>query len=347
MKIFRSLLVFFIFTALFLSSSFSYGQIEEEFTKRSGPITMRNQMPLYLFYLQMAPDVAGVTDRGKFRINADYTVSNITVSTFTPVSSLYLIDIDLEVSRLTLDFRYGVYDNFEVGLEIPYLSLSRGYLDNFIEGIEDGLGARTPRSRERQGSYEFDYSFRYNSKYLIQESHSKEGLGDISLSAKWRLFKEKGFFLPNISLRSAIKFPTAEKKDLIGSGEIDYGLGLLLDKGFFDRFFIYAGANIVKIEKPSFFSELGLEEYIYSGMLAGEYFFTKRFSFVAQVTGNSTPYPESQTNVLDNQAYELGLGFNYKCKEKSGSLWHFAFTENIKSASTPDVSFHTGLDWKF
>ena len=82
-------------------------------------------------------------------------------------------------------------------------------------------------------------------------------------------------------------------------------------------------------------------------MLAGEYFFTKGFSFVTQVTGNSTPYPESQTNVLENQAYELGIGVNYRCKEKSDTLWHFAFTENIKSASTPDVSFHTGLDWKF
>jgi len=340
--------IFLVFIVLLLGNNMvSYAELEEGFIEKSGPITVRNQMPLYLFYLQMPPDVAGVIDRKKFRIDADYTVSNITVSAFTPVTSLYDIDIDLEVSRLTLDFRYGIYDNLEVGLEIPYLSLSRGYLDNFIEGIEDGIGARTPRSRERQGSYEFDYSFVYNNQNLIKKTHSTQGLGDISLTAKWQLSEERGFFWPNISIRSAIKFPTAEKEDLIGSGELDYGLGLLLDKGFFDRFFIYAGCNIVKIERPSFFSELGLEEYIYSGMLAGEYFFTKRFSFVTQVTGNSTPYPESQTNVLENQAYELGIGVNYRCKEKSDTLWHFAFTENIKSASTPDVSFHTGLDWKF
>ncbi len=66
-----------------------------------------------------------------------------------------------------------------------------------------------------------------------------------------------------------------------------------------------------------------------------------------QVTGNSTPYPESQTNVLENEAYELGIGFNYRCKEKTNVSWHWAFTENIKSASTPDASFHTGLKWKF
>ncbi len=285
MKKFRSVILALFIMVLFLGiSTSSYSETEEVFYEKSGPITIRNQMPLYLFYLQMVPDVASVTDRGKFTINADYTVSNITVSTFTPVTSLYRIDIDLEVSRLTLDFRYGIYDDLEVGLEIPYMSLSSGYLDNFIEGIEDGLGARTPRSRERQGSYEFNYSFRYNNKYLIRETHSTQGLGDIVLSAKWHFLKEAWYsFWPNISLRSAIKFPAAEKEDLLGSGEIDYGIGLLLDKRIFDRFFLYAGCNVVNIERPSFFSELGLEEYIYSGMLAGEYFLQRGFLLLCKL----------------------------------------------------------------
>lgn len=337
----------FIFLFFIKGVAFAYSSSEENFSKNSGPITIRNQMPLYLFYLQMIPDKAEVLARNKFVINADYTVSNITVSAFTPGTSLYDIEIDLEVSRLNLDLRYGVYDNLEIGMELPYISLSRGYLDGFIETIEDGIGARTPRSRQRQGSYEFDYSFRYNGKYLIQEKHSSEGLGDMVLNAKYQLLKEDARLIPNISIRSAIKFPTAKKDDLLGSGELDYGVGLLLDKGFFDRFFIYAGANVSAIEKPSFLSDIGLKNEIYSGMLALEYFFTKRFSFVAQVSGNTTPYPSSDTTPLDNDAYELGLGVNYASEKEDGVSWHFAFTENIKTASSPDASFHTGLNWKF
>ncbi|MBU4457810.1 MAG: DUF3187 family protein, partial [Candidatus Omnitrophica bacterium] len=167
-----------ILSCIFLADSPAFSENSEDvpFAERSGPIAMRNQMPLYLFYLQIAPDKAEVTKRNKFLINADYTVSNITVSAFTPITSLYTVDIDMEVSRVTLDLRYGLYENMEIGLEAPYLSLSRGYLDNFIEGIEDGIGARTPRSRERQGSYNFDYSLRYNGRYLIQEKHSKDGI---------------------------------------------------------------------------------------------------------------------------------------------------------------------------
>lgn len=328
----------------------AYSLKEERFPQRSnGPIGIRNQMPLYVFYLQMIPDKARVTEHNKLTINADYTVSNITVSGFTPVTSLYKIDIDMEVSRITLDFRYGPYHDLEIGLEVPYISFSRGYLDDFIEGAEDGIGARTPRSRENQGSYEFDYSFRYNGTYLIQRKRSVEGLGDIVFNLKYQLLKEGegSRFSPNFSARAALKFPTAEKDDLLGSGEWDYGFGLLVDKMFFERVFIYAGANVAVIEKPGIFSMLGVDEQIYSGMLAMEWFFTKRFSFVAQVSGNTTPYPYSNTNALDNDAYELGLGFNYACKGKTDASWHFAITENITAASSPDVSFHIGLSRRF
>jgi len=348
--IFIGVIVAMVFLFLFVTQglAFAYSSSEKDFSENSGPIAIRNQMPLYLFYLQMVPDKAEVLAQNKFRINADYTVSSISVSAFTPVTSLYDIEIDLEVSRINIDLRYGVYDNLEIGMELAYISLSSGYLDDFIEAVEDGIGARTPRSRQRQGSYEFDYSFRYNGKDLIREKHSMEGLGDMALSAKYQLLKEeKDRFIPNISVRSAVKFPTAKKDDLLGSGEVDYGVGLLLDKGFFDRLFIYVGGNVVMIEKPNFLDDISLEDKIYSGMLAMEYFFTRRFSFVAQVSGNTTPYPSSDTTALDNDAYELGLGVNYAAEKENSVSWHFALVENIKTASSPDVSFRTGLNWKF
>jgi len=356
MKVFLAAIVVLFFVSCFfsLNSAFAYlyePEDEEGFYQilGVGPVAVRNQMPLYLFYLQMVPDKASVVERNRFVIDADYTVSNITVSAFTPTSSLYDIQIDLEVQRITLDFRYGIYDNLEIGLEVPYIGLCSGYLDNAIEGFEDGIGARTPRSRERQGSYEFDYSFRYDGKYLIQQKTSTQGLGDIVLTAKYQLLKESEWhwLFPNISVRSAIKFPTADEVDLIGSGEFDYGFGILIDKGFFDRFFVYMGASVMRIEKPDIFSVLGIDQEFYSYMLALEYFFTERLSVVTQVTGNNTPYSYSQTNPLDNDAHDWTLGCNYRWKEKTNVAWNFAIVENISAASSPDVSFNTSLNWGF
>jgi len=315
---------------------------------KAGPIAIRNQMPLYLFYLQMEPDKAGVVEQNKFDIKANYTVSNITVSCFTPATSLYNINIDAEVSRLTIDLRYGFFEKLEAGLEIPYISLSRGYLDNLVEDFEDGIGARTPRSRERQGSYNYNYSFIYNNQDLINKKRASEGLGDIVLKAKYLLAQADEYSLmPNVSLRSAFKFPTGSKKDLIGSGEYDFGLGVIADKSFFKRICFYSGASVVFIKKPSFFSVLGMKKEIYSGMIGAEYFFTNRFSMIAQITGNSTPYPSSETNALDNDALDFGLGVNYRFKEKENVTWHFAFTENIKAASSADISFDTGFNVEF
>jgi len=312
---------------------------------RAGPIPIRNQMPLYLIYLQMEPDKASVVEQDKFSVNTDYTVSNVTVSCFTPASSLYKIDIDAEVSRFTLDLRYGICENAEIGLEVPYISLSRGYLDEFIEGFEDTVGETTPRSRIRQGSYNFNYSFIYDSQNLIKRTNASDGLGDVVLKAKYQILEEDGYrFWPNMSLRAAVKLPTGEKRSLLGSGELDYGVGLLLDKAFSEKITGYAGCNFVIIEKPDFFSVLNLKQNMFSGIIGAEYLLTQRFSLVTQVTGNTTPYPSSGTNALDEDAFDVGIGFNYFWKEKQNVSWHFAFTENINSAASPDVSLNMG--WK-
>ena len=312
---------------------------------KTGPITIRNQMPLYLFYLQMEPDKADTVEQNKLDINADYTVSNVTVSCFTPVSSLYNINIDAEVSRITLDLRYGIYENAEIGLEIPYLSLSGGYLDGFVEEFEKTVEARTPRSRTRQGSYNFNYSFIYDNQNLIKRTNASDGLGDVVLKAKYRILEEDRYgFLPNMSIRTAVKFPTGDKKSLLGSGELDYGFGLLLDKAFSEKITVYTGCNFIIIEKPDFFSVLNLKRNMVSGIIGVEYLLTQRLSLVAQLTGNSTPYPSSGTNALDESGFDVGLGINYTWKKKQNVSWHFAFTENLNSASSPDVSFNTG--WK-
>ena len=249
---------------------------------------------------------------------------------------------------MTLDLRYGLSEKLEAGLDVPYLSLSRGYLDEFVERFEDTVGATTPRSRARQGSYNLNYSFIYNSQSLIKRTNASDGLGDIVLKAKYQISKEdENGFWPNASFRAAVKLPTGEKRSLLGSGEIDYGFGVLLDKTFSEKITVYTGCNFVIIEKPSFFSVLNLKRNIISGLLGVEYLLTQRFSIVVQATGNTTPYPSSGTNALDESAIDLGLGVNYRFKEKENVSWHFAFTENVNSASSPDVSLDAGFNVGF
>jgi len=332
-------------------TAFSDEAIEETAIEGSGPISFNNQMPLYLFFLQMKADKTQAVKRNEFKVLADYTVSNITASAFTPCDinslPLYDIDIDMEVSRINLDLRYGLYDDLEVGLEVPYIYLSEGYLDGFIEDTEDFIGARTPRSRRRQGRGNFDYSLKYDNQFVIQEKEAMEGLGDIVLGVKYHAFKEKGKLYPNVSFRAALKLPTGDKDNFIGSGEVDYGFGVLFDKCFFDRLFAYSALSAVIIKEPSFLDRLpDMDNAIYSGMFGLEYFFGEKFSVITQVSGHTSPYPEeSDTNVLENPGTQFALGAKYYLDKKNDILLHFSVIENIHSAASPDVTFQTGLKW--
>jgi hypothetical protein len=165
----------------------------------------------------------------------------------------------------------------------------------------------------------------------------------MALSAKYMLLEEEEA-VPRVSVRGAVKFPTASEAKYLGSGKYDYGGGLLADKSF-GRLFTYLNLNAVVINKPNFLNELNMENFIMSGMAAAEYCFTERFSGIAQGTWNSTPYPKTGTDPLDNQACEVALGLNYQFVP--GANMHIAVAENVFADSTPDVTFQLGGDIKF
>ena len=309
----------------------------------TGPMAIRNQMPLYLFWYAFPQDKADVVGYRKFSAAFDYTVSNVIVDKATEPGEKYIVKADMEVSRYNLAVKYGVLDNLEAKVEVPYLALGKGYLDGFVEDFERGIGATAVGARRRTGKYQFNYDVKYNNQNLINSQTPTDGLGDIAVSAKYMVRAETENF-PRISVRGAVKFPTASEDKYLGSGKFDYGLGILFDKSF-GRFFTYLNFNTVFIDKPDFLGDINVKNYILSGMLAFEYCFTERFSGILQGTLHSTPYPKSGTTPLDNNAGEIALGLNYQFTMNSN--WHIAVVENTYADSTPDVTFQLGGVIKF
>ena len=303
-----------------------------------GPMAIRNQMPLYLFWYAFGQERAGVVAEKKLDTTFDYTVSNVIVNKSTWAGEEYIVKADMEVNRYNLGLRYGILENAEVSLDVPYLVLSKGYLDTFISNFERGVGATAVGARRKTDKYQFNYSLQHNYQDLVSLREPVDGIGDVAVNAKYMIRDETGA-LPRISARAAVKIPTGSTDKYLGSGKCDYGFGLLLDKRF-GRFFAYANGSAVYIPRPSFLSDLRTKKYILSGMLAGEYCFTERFSSVVQGTFHSTPYPKTGTEPLDNAAGELALGLNYQFTERSS--YHIAVVENCFADSTPDVTFQIG-----
>ncbi len=324
--------VFLIICAL-LSDCFAYENVNPR-----GPMAIRNQMPLYLFWYEFPQEKAQIAENKKFVTAFDYTVSNVVVDKATEPGEKYVVKTDMEINRYNLNVRYGIRDNMEVSAETSYLVLSKGYLDTFIPNFEHIIGAKAVGARRTTDKYQFNYNLQYNGKNLINTQSPTSGMGDTALSAKYMLLDEDES-LPRVSVRGAVKLPTGSKTKFLGSGKCDYGLGLLFDKSF-ERFFTYANLSTVFINEPDFLGDIPTKNYIISGMLGLEYCFTERFSTVLQCTLHSTPYPKSGTTPLDNNAGEIALGLNYQFTVNSN--WHIAVVENLFADSTPDVTFQVG-----
>jgi hypothetical protein len=333
-----SITLIIIWTVALSGSALAYERVNPR-----GPMAIRNQMPLYLFWYSFPQDKADVVGERKLSTSFDYTVSNVVIDKVTTPSEEYIIKADMEISRYNLGVKYGALERLEMGLEIPYLVLGQGYLDTFVQEFEDVIGATSVGARKRTDKYKFNYDVRYQDKSLINSQSPSDGIGDVSLSAKYMLVDETQYW-PRASARAAVKFPAASKTKYHGTGEYDYGLGLLLDKSF-GRLFTYFNLNTVFIEKPDFLDEWDIKKHIFSGMLGIEYCFTERFSGIVQGTFNSTPYPTTGTDPLDNEAGEVAIGLNYQLTMNSN--WHMAVVENCYADSSPDVTFQLGGKIKF
>lgn len=335
----KALFIILPFNVIMMASlCFGYERVNPR-----GPMAIRNQMPLYLFWYAFPQDKADVVEPKKFNAAFDYTVSNVIVDKATVPGEEYIVKADMEVARYNLAVKYGILDNMELELEVPYLVLSKGYLDGFVEHFEGTVGATAVGARRRSDKHQFNYDVQHNYHSLINTQTPTDGIGDTAVSAKY-MVRDQTEGLPRISVRGAVKLPTGSDTKFLGSGKFDYGLGLLFDKSF-DRFFTYLNISTVFIDKPNFLGDINVKNYILSGMLGFEYCFTERFSGILQGTLHSTPYPKSGITPLDNNAGEIALGLNYQLTVNSN--WHIAVVENTYADSTPDVTFQLAGKIKF
>jgi len=331
-----------LITALFFIAALTHAAIAAEDYNPRGPLRIKNQMPMYLFFLSFTPDKAEIVDYKKLEWELYYHVSNIIIDKVTTNTEEYIVQIDTEVNKVALDLRYGLLENTELSVEIPYIHFSKGFLDGFIQNFEDLLGfVTTPGARENADKYQYKYEVRKDGVYAIRSNEPHGAFGDTVLTVKHKLLDERyDTSWPTLSVRGALKIPTGSESELTGSDEWETGISILGDKSF-GHIFTYANINMVFIQEPEFLNGWDMKNYIFSTSAAAEYFFTKRFSSVFQWNWNSTPFPTTGTHPLDNNAVDIALGLNYDFK-KAVKGYIFA-TENVRTDSSPDFGLGGGV----
>jgi len=307
----------------------------------SGPIPIVNQAPIQLLFLQAMPDRAEIVPKGHGSLRLNTIITNTLLS---QQADSYEGVIDMEMIRSSLDLWYGIAPGFEICMSLPFVYSYGGIMDHAILDVEQFFNS-VRKVREEQKPDRYEYAVKKNEKTFISGKEKRcTGVGDLVLRIKGRIWDE-GDRVPGLSARLGLKLPTGDADRALGSGKVDYGLGLLLQKNI-DRLTLYLNADVIFPGDAFELEAVALKEF-YNIMLGGEYTVKPRLSLLMQVNYVTRPFKDTGLEMLDKRILDLLLGVNYYTKHgiliQGGAVEDFFDSEDAGA----DITFFLNIGMYF
>ncbi|MBI2338760.1 MAG: DUF3187 family protein [Deltaproteobacteria bacterium] len=306
-----------------------------------GPLPVRTQNPLYLLFVGSTLTRAQTLSKGDFSTSIETTFGNLFERRVRATG--LGIDLDMELIRTAVDFSYGLTDRLELGLQLPFLSFSAGFLDSFIQGYHSAFGFPNA-GRDKVDKGRFSYLVTRNGAALFTADQADFALSDLVLSQKLHVFDESKRF-PALSLKSSLKLPTGSRSGATGSGRPDFGLSILAEKSY-KRLHGYTQAGFLVLGGHD-----DLDPFLKNGsFIFGQAFEINAFehlSFVGQVSGQSAIFSGTELPELSKIALDLTFGFTGEVpagKTVKKIRYVAAFTEDPTSEGpSADFSLYFNL----
>ena len=208
--------------------------------------------------------------------------------------------------------------------ECRHWDLPFGLTYGLIEEVEVGVG--------------FGGQFEKRSEVLGESRGSRhvheDGIGDLTLGAKWRFLKEAGW-CPRQALVPSVKFPTADEDDGLGSGETDFDLTWIASKALTEKLGAHVNAGYSFIGQPEG-EDVG--DVVHYGV-ALDYRLCDALQWVGEVTA------EKELENGGGTAVEYNTGFRYALAD--ALVLDAAAGSRICGDGTPDFTGTVGLTWTF
>jgi hypothetical protein len=333
------------------------------------PFHVRGQLPLSLPFLDITPRSAFLLRGGEWRLDFGLAYENtmamsedmvdryddptrrppdglVTQPILEQVAagarsgSAYYIDG--ETLRASLEAAVGIGRRIEVGLTVPLMWHTSGFLDAPIEWWHDFWGFPDGgRPLFARDQYVVGYADGGRSLFL-GGAPGGVGLGDVVLSGRFAL-------LPDIEGRNAlsavteVKLPTGESRRFDGSGGTDVGVGLV---GSFRR-----GRSAAHFGGQ--YSLLGASDATNGLTSDHRVAFFAAYAFrvgagsaiVGQGLVSRGPFPSRDGGDLGDPAVEIALGMRHAVGQRNAFEW--ALLENLTGRlNTPDVGAFLGWSWR-
>lgn len=319
--------------SIFLASCFLFPSsvLSSGFTAK-GPLTVRDQNPVYLEFLNIIPSRAATLPKGAYEVRIDAPYSNIFEEGRGKNTSEML---DMELLRAALHFNAGIYDGMEAGIEIPFMRLDSGFLDGFIQKYHNFFGFPNG-GREKVPNNAFNYYFKANGSPVYQVNKQAFNVGDITFDFKHNFINERGL-VPAVAWQFYFKFPTGDCRKGLGSGNPDMGFAVLLEKSH-KRWHGYLNLGYLALGGHDYLNGY-VEDFAFSYVLAGELSVSHPVSVLAQLSGGTPMLANAGFSEWDSFPLDLQLGA--KGEHPVGKYritWQGAFIEDL-NPDGPSVDF--------
>ena len=184
------------------------------------------------------------------------------------------VSVEYAGGEAAMTLSYGIVDNVDLVLSLPYL---------WGKEKDDDVTA-----------------------------YDKNGIGDATLEAKWRLFEQNGF---SLALKPGISFPTGDEDKGLGTGKIG-GQAFLIASQEVEPFAFHANLGYVRNE-----NDADEREDIWHASLAGTWEVVKDLQLVANIGIERNPDSEADDDpvfLIGGIIYSINENFDVDCGVKVG-----------------------------
>jgi hypothetical protein len=180
-----------------------------------------NQLPFKQIFGLPSLDNSPLTEPGTSRFTI---ISNISNTYDSSLGTNEAIVTDVETLRTSLILSYAALSNLQLGIEIPYVRHSGGFLADFIYDWHDIFNMpQNGRTKTNSDQLQIQYLSTSGTAYTLTDSG--DGIGDIRLNCSYT----RPWNYRSIIFSSELKLPTGDFDKLTGSGGMDFSAGLTIN----------------------------------------------------------------------------------------------------------------------
>lgn len=299
---------------------------------RAESLPVRDLNPLLSGY-EIPPALPG-TKQSDTALDVQWSTSNTSLDQHSTQDSLQL---DAELVRWQFNVSKPLNDKLNLRVELPYLVVSGGQLDSFIESFHHTFGLPNGnRSGWPNNRLWVQHRHLTDTDYLLTDA--THGFGDLTMRLGWHLDSRPAF---DNNLWLSLKLPTGNAGKLTGSGATDLALSLAMSQQLGTRFTTQQQFSLSLLGQGKRLSSQQ-ETWVWSGSLGIDAAMTRHWSAVLQFDGHSRVF-DTDLRVLGN-ALQLSFGPRYQA-----GAWrsYLSISEDIAVDTAPDVQFQLSLQHSF